>query len=585
MASSSSLQQMAPSLIARSKTLINNDLKRILRDEGAPSSGVKATLQARVVELINRAVSNNDHTMYNRLQHRISNNGAPPPALPAASPFASQAPVKPSPPVNGNGHLHQAWAQPHANYHQPRQVARQGPTYHFKESPFFEIRELVLDGITLEASPSHRQNCSRGLTLSDSTCARMRSDPSLRLLLFSALEQPLAPYARLDIAFPSQIEVRVNGEEAKANYKGLKNKPGSTRPADITALVRTAPANYRNNLLVTYALTQKASENEVFSPPSTLPHLENVLELTSGQRYNLFVYMVRKYSVEELTERIVQHNVITKQSVLSEMKKKANDPDIVVESSVMSLKDPVSTLKITTPCRSTVCTHNRCFDAASFLQLQEQAPTWQCPICNKTVSFEALAVDEYVQEILSTVSSGVDQVTIEPDGQWSTEPAKATSNPNGYHDDDDSDEDLVEVPGPRVSAIKSEVIATPQSLARTPPMSSREASSAPRTGSKRTSEVIDLTLSDDDEPPRPTKKVAYSTPNSLPDPMRRYHYTMGTSGPPAHPQAPSHSMSSSLPMDPPSHHRHSYDHYHQLTQRPYPRQGDSTYSPYIDSSP
>ena len=33
---------------------------------------------------------------------------------------------------------------------------------------------------------------------------------------------------------------------------------------------------------------------------------------------------------------------------------------------------------------------------------------------------------------------------------------------------------------------------------------------------------MDLTLSDDDEPVRPAKKVAYSTPNSLPDPSRRY---------------------------------------------------------------
>jgi hypothetical protein len=74
----------------------------------------------------------------------------------------------------------------------------------------------------------------------------------------------------LDIAFPSQIEVRVNGEEVKANYKGLKNKPGSTRPVDITNLTRITPANYRNSLTVTYALTQKASPKEVFFNPLAL---------------------------------------------------------------------------------------------------------------------------------------------------------------------------------------------------------------------------------------------------------------------------------------------------------------------------
>jgi E3 SUMO-protein ligase PIAS1 len=59
--------------------------------------------------------------------------------------------------------------------------------------------------------------------------------------LFGALEQPLSPFTRLDITFPSQIEVRINGDEIKANYKGLKNKPGSTRPADITATTSSSP--------------------------------------------------------------------------------------------------------------------------------------------------------------------------------------------------------------------------------------------------------------------------------------------------------------------------------------------------------
>ena len=84
--------------------------------------------------------------------------------------------------------------------------------------------------------------------------------------MFSALEAALPPFARTDITFPAQIEVRLNGDEVKANYKGLKNKPGSTRPVDITEFARLSPANYRNTLVVTYALTHKASttQPEVF---------------------------------------------------------------------------------------------------------------------------------------------------------------------------------------------------------------------------------------------------------------------------------------------------------------------------------
>lgn len=152
----------------------------------------------------------------------------------------------------------------------------------FKESPFYTMHELLLGNMTLEgnisccndsvpltllsASPSHRQNATKNLVLDGGVCARLRADSMMRVLLFCAAEQPTAPFSRVDVAFPSQIEVRINNDEVKANYKGLKNKPGSTRPVDVTRLVRTNPANYRNTVLITYALTQKASAQEVSYP-------------------------------------------------------------------------------------------------------------------------------------------------------------------------------------------------------------------------------------------------------------------------------------------------------------------------------
>ncbi|KAJ4354004.1 E3 SUMO-protein ligase pli1 [Didymosphaeria variabile] len=563
---SSSLGQMSATLIQRSKTLLNKDLQRICRAEGVATSGVKSQLQGRVTDLINRAVLNNDHALFNRLQHHISNGPGAPAADYSTYPSRTATSSSPSMP-NGRGGMANGYQRsPYGGYQTPAQPAR--PQYFFKESPFFEIRDMLLNNITLDTSPSHRQSVNKHLTLNDAQSARLRSDPTLRVLLFCAVEQPLAPFTRLDITFPSQIEVRVNQDEVKANYKGLKNKPGSTRPADITDLLRITPANYRNSIGITYALTQKASDH---------------------QKYNVFIYMVRKFSVDELVKQIQNRSVITKDSVLREMRKKADDPDIEVGSSVMSLKDPISTLKISTPCRSTVCSHNRCFDGESFLQLQEQAPTWTCPICNKTISFQSLAVDEYVQDILSNVSRSTDQVTVEPDGQWRNEkepPAtnrKSNGSAYGYNydeEEDESEEELVEIPDYRLSAIKSEAAPTPQSLPsiRTPPAPSREASSAPRTGSKRSSEVIDLTLSDDDEP-RP-KKVAYSTPNSAPDRMRQY-------------QLPSYSSMHSRPdgvrMDPPlAQSRHSYGTYREPqshSHTSFPGQGTSAYPAYIDSSP
>jgi hypothetical protein len=45
----SSLQHLAATITERSKTLINNDLKKILKEEGFAQTGNKAALQARVI--------------------------------------------------------------------------------------------------------------------------------------------------------------------------------------------------------------------------------------------------------------------------------------------------------------------------------------------------------------------------------------------------------------------------------------------------------------------------------------------------------------------------------------------------------
>ncbi|CAE7007728.1 hypothetical protein PTNB85_01306 [Pyrenophora teres f. teres] len=574
----SSLQQMAAIISERSKTLINNDLKKILKEEGSSQTGNKAALQARVIGLISNAVSKSDAEQLRRLQYRVQHHGeAPPPATtsPVAPPYTQPAPPIPNGYGMANGYQASGAARPYLPYGRDQPSVPPPPTTFFKESPFFTILDLVLGGMTLEASPSHRNHLTKSLIINEAVCRRLKDD-SARLLLFSAIEQPLAPYTRLDIAFPSQIEVRVNEEEVKANYKGLKNKPGSTRPVDITDFIRTKIANQRNTVNITYALTQKARP----------------------EKYNLFIYLVRKYSIDELTQRIKQRNVITRQSVLSEMLEKANDPDIEVGSSVMSLKDPISTLRIVTPCRSTVCTHNQCFDAESFLQLQEQAPTWTCPICNKTISYEALAVDQYVEEILNKARN-TDQVTIKPSGEWSTEkdvkPKKNHHHHHHHHDDDDSEDDLVEIPDYRIQAIKSEAAPTPTSIT-TPPLPSREASTAPRSGQKRTAEVVDLTLSDDDEPPRPTKKVAYTTPNSIPDTSRRYQLPpLGTHPttnsrplPPAYHNGSASTRSdySRPPSTPPARNGYmSYRPAQPASRAGYPGQGSASYPTYLDSPP
>jgi hypothetical protein len=104
---------------------------------------------------------------------------------------------------------------------------------------------------------------------------------------------------RQDIAFPHQSEIKVNGGEVKANLRGLKNKPGSTRPVDITKELRLNIPAYSNNVEMTYALTSKVggrSEVSFLNPPPLFPAIPNYLfpfaplfSLTANATYRNFI--------------------------------------------------------------------------------------------------------------------------------------------------------------------------------------------------------------------------------------------------------------------------------------------------------
>jgi E3 SUMO-protein ligase PIAS1 len=78
-----------------------------------------------------------------------------------------------------------------------------------------------------------------------------------------------------DIAFPHQSELKVNGGDIKANLRGLKGKPGTTRPVDITDSLRLKPPNYNNNIEFTYALTTKVKKHDP-SPEATVSNMSLV---------------------------------------------------------------------------------------------------------------------------------------------------------------------------------------------------------------------------------------------------------------------------------------------------------------------
>nr|OQO16707.1 hypothetical protein B0A51_15701 [Rachicladosporium sp. CCFEE 5018]OQO24680.1 hypothetical protein B0A51_06762 [Rachicladosporium sp. CCFEE 5018] len=431
------------SVEAHIKQLLNPILKDICKAYGQQVSGTKAILQQRVIDVADSFVQKGDPVGLDKLYYRVRNQGAAPP--PGASTSTTSASHGMAP----------GGARPPA--------ARM----EFKASPFYEFQDVILRQQDLPGAemPQNRHTVRVNITLSDEQARRLKEDSSMRLLIYCGQTSDIAAWSRLDIAFPNQLEVKLNSDDVKGNFKG----------AEKQAWFNEACRHHR-------------------------------LGAQGGRK------------------------------VIDEMKQANADPDIAAMSSKMSLKDPVLTTRIRIPIRSTVCHHNQCFDGGYFMLLQEQAPTWSCPICSKMVSFESLCVDKYFEEILSTTASSIEQVTIEPDGTWRVEEDdedkgksnQARGEKRASYDDDFDDDSIINLDdtpnGPTAKPNFPTSWGEPpfgQPNLNTPPLSSREPSvaqsvaSAQRVaGQKRPSAVIDLTLSDEDEPPRPAKRV--QTSNSAP---------------------------------------------------------------------
>jgi E3 SUMO-protein ligase PIAS1 len=101
--------------------------------------------------------------------------------------------------------------------------------------------------------------------LSQSVAYRLQTDTNSRVMVYCAGDSGLTHFTKSDIAFPHQVELKVNLDEVKANLRGLKNRPGTTQPADVTNYIRKK-AHYPNNIVMTYALTQKVNIATFNSP-------------------------------------------------------------------------------------------------------------------------------------------------------------------------------------------------------------------------------------------------------------------------------------------------------------------------------
>jgi E3 SUMO-protein ligase PIAS1 len=230
------------------------------------------------------------------------------------------------------------------------------------------------------------------------------------------------------IQFPGHTELVVNQELLMANTRGIKGRKGTTRPADCSRLVKKAYNMNKGLHTVDVTITFPRDPN----------NSSKEMEARS-KSYAMAPFLCKPIRVSELLEELKSRPRIPIEQVKNMIREANQDEDIVATATVHTLKDPVSFSRIGVPVRSVMCQHIDCLDAESYLQLQMQAPTWVCSICNRPAHYSDLAVDSYFEEILRSTSPSVQEIEVTADGHW-----RAPQGGDMMDSDSDSDDALSE---------------------------------------------------------------------------------------------------------------------------------------------
>lgn len=293
-----------------------------------------------------------------------------------------------------------------AAVHQP--PAYLGPMLLFANTLFYSLRHAVGHVHVLPASKGRFTN-QFSVTLNERETAALRRGPNMKLYMFAGLESSPDP-ANADISFPP-IEIYVDGVLTKQYLRGIKGKPGTARPADLTPYLQKLVQSFHTKIVYSDA----------------------------NERYLLYLYVVEEFSPETLVEMIAGKQHLPAQSTRLMIKKYNevdNEDDLVVATSTLSLRCPITYARLKYPMKSLQCSHIQCFDGLSFLIMQQRIPAWQCPVCSSTISGRALVISDYLTEILESTSDNVDSVTLNEDGSWTAvegdgddEPDSPTAKP------------------------------------------------------------------------------------------------------------------------------------------------------------
>jgi hypothetical protein len=145
-----------------------------------------------------------------------------------------------------------------------------------------------------------------------------------------------------------------------------------------------------------------------------------------GKGFTISVYLVEKLDSQDLLRNLTskgqRHPDFTRAVIKDKLKD--NDNEIATTSCKVSLACPLGKMRMKLPCRSSGCDHLQCFDANSFIMMNEKKDKWRCPVCNKLAPYESLMIDGFFSEIVTSRRLPEDEheIVLHNDASWDVLP-------------------------------------------------------------------------------------------------------------------------------------------------------------------
>jgi len=290
------------------------------------------------------------------------------------------------------------------------------PDVKLKRLPFYDIHAELLRPATLIPQGGNRiQEASFQFILSPSQATNIASNRDIQMgsrldylyqiqLRFFPMTQE-TQNAELSDEFPPSVMVHVNGKAVQLPNPIPTNKPGvepkrPPKPVNITPLCKLSPI-LPNSVIVKWAT-----------------------EYT--KQWVVGIWLVMKLSSDDLLDRLKKKGTrdpaYTKGLIIDKLND--NDADVATTSLKVTVSCPLGKMRMRVPCRPQTCSHLQCFDAATFLQMNERKPTWNCPVCDSKANYNDLLIDGYFLEVLESkdLPEEENEIILEQDGSWKPVP-------------------------------------------------------------------------------------------------------------------------------------------------------------------